>query len=139
MKGKEAVFLLAQDVEQTLALYKSLKEVGGRVEITPRGVKVDSEAMWALVAVAVERGASDKLPAEVMPGVELLKVYNVGETPLACFLAVLPPKRRALLKRGTSRQKENKETSNPVVQSSLLCTPLSPLGRWPLALGSPSR
>jgi len=30
------------------------------------------------VAVAVERGAPSGLPAEVMPGVELLKAYSAG-------------------------------------------------------------
>jgi len=74
LKGKEAEFLTAQDVGQTLALYKSLKEVGMRAEITPKGVVINREVLWALVAVAVERGTPGKLPAEVMPGVELLKV-----------------------------------------------------------------
>jgi len=53
LKRKEAEFLPAKDVEQTLALYKSLKEMGARVEITPEGVKIDSRALWFLVAVAV--------------------------------------------------------------------------------------
>jgi len=78
LKGKEAEFLLAQDVVQTLALYKSLKALGVPVEITPRGVKVDSEALWSLIAMAVERGVPSGTPAEVMPGVELLKVYSAG-------------------------------------------------------------
>jgi len=78
LKGSEAVFLVAQDVERTLALYKSLRKVGVPVEITPRGVKVDGETLWALVAAAIERGAPGGLPAEVMPGVELLKVHSVG-------------------------------------------------------------
>jgi len=87
LKGNEAEFLMAKDVEQTLALYKSLKEMGARVEITPEGVKIDSEALWTLVAVAVERGAPSGLPAEVIPGVELLKVYNVGEVRMYIFRA----------------------------------------------------
>jgi len=82
LKGKEAEFLMAKDVAQTLALCKSLKALGVPVEIMPGGVRVDGEAKWALVAAAVERGASNKLPAEVMPGVELLKVYNVGDMKL---------------------------------------------------------
>jgi len=85
LKGKEAEFLMANNVEQTLALYRSLKEMGIRVEITPEGVRVDGETMWALVAAAVERSALSVLPAVVMPGVELLKVYNVGEMRIYAF------------------------------------------------------
>jgi len=85
LKRGEAEFLMAQDVEQTLALYKSLKEAGVRVEITPKGVKVGRETIWALVATAVERGAPSALPAEVMPGVELLKVYNASGIRLYAF------------------------------------------------------
>jgi len=76
LKGKEAEYLMVKDVAQTLALYKSLKEMGVPVEITPKGVRVDAEALWALVAIATERGAPDKLPTEVMSGVELLKIYD---------------------------------------------------------------
>jgi len=76
---------MAKDVAQTLASYKSLKEVGVPVEITPEGVKVDGETMWALVAVAVERGTPGKLPAEVMPGVELLKVHSAGGVRMYAF------------------------------------------------------
>ena len=57
LKRKEAEFFPVQDLGQTLALYKSLREVGVRAEITPGGVRVGSEAMWALVAAAVERSA----------------------------------------------------------------------------------
>jgi len=82
LKRSEAVFLMAQDVDQTLVLYKSLRALGVPMEVTPKGVKVDGEAMWALMATAVEkaveRGALRGLPMEVMPGVELLNVYNVG-------------------------------------------------------------
>jgi len=89
LKGKEAKFLLAQDVERTLALYNSLREMGVRVEITPGGVKVDREAMWALAAAtvekAVEKGELGGLPAEVMPGIELLKVYNAGRVRMYAF------------------------------------------------------
>jgi len=85
LKGKETEFLLAKDVEQTLALYKSLRALGVPVEVTPKGVKVDSEALWALVATAVEKGALSALPAEVMPGVELLKVYNIGGVRMYVF------------------------------------------------------
>jgi len=85
LKGKEAEFLMAQDVEQTLALYKSLRALGVPVEIMPEGVKVDSEALWALVAAAVERGAPSGLPAEVMPSVELLKVYSAGGMRIHAF------------------------------------------------------
>jgi len=49
-----------------------------RVEITPEGVRMDGEAMWALIAVAVERSPPSGLPMEVMPGVELLKVYSAA-------------------------------------------------------------
>jgi len=91
LKGSEVEFLLAQDVERTLALYKSLNEAGVPVEIAPRGVKVYREALWALVTMAVEkaieRGALSGLPAEVMPGVELLNVYNVGGMKLYIFRA----------------------------------------------------
>jgi len=85
LKGKEATFFSLQDVKRTLALYKSLKEVGVRVEITPKGVKVGREAMWALVATAVERGAPGGTPGEVMPGVELLKVYSTGGVRMYVF------------------------------------------------------
>jgi len=87
LKRKDADFLLANDVERTLALYRSLKEVGVRVEITPKGVKVDAEALWALVAAAVERRAPSGLPAEVMPDVELLKVYSAGGMEMYAFRA----------------------------------------------------
>jgi len=87
LKRREAEYLMAKDVEQTLALYKSLKEVGVRVEITPEGVKVDSEALWGLVATAVERGTPSVLPAVVMPGVELLKVYSTGGMRMYIFRA----------------------------------------------------
>jgi len=85
LKGSEAEFLLAKDVRETLALYKSLKEVGVRAEITPKGVRVGREALWSLIAAAVERGAPNALPAEVMPGVELLKAYNVGGIRIYAF------------------------------------------------------
>ena len=85
MKNREVELLPVKDIMQTLALYKSLREVGVRVEITPEGVRVDGEAMWALIAVAVERDAFDKLPAEVAPGVELLKVYSAGSSKLYIF------------------------------------------------------
>jgi len=85
LKGSEADFLTAKDVAQTLALYKSPREMGVPVEITPMGVKVDGEAMWVLVAVAVERNAPSVLPAEVMPGVELLKIYNAGGVHMYIF------------------------------------------------------
>jgi len=55
------------------------------VEITPKGVKVGREAMGALVAAAVERSAPNGLPAEVMPGVELLKVYSAGGVKMYIF------------------------------------------------------
>jgi len=87
LKRSEAEFLLAKDVRETLALYKSLRELGVPVEITPKGVKLDGKALWALVAVAVERGAPGGLPAEVMPGVELLKVYSVGGLRMYIFRA----------------------------------------------------
>jgi len=88
LKGNEADFLLAHDIGQTLALYKSLKEVGVPVEITPKGVKVDGEAMWALVVAAVEKTIEHgKLPAEVMPGLELLNVHNVGKLRMYVFRA----------------------------------------------------
>jgi len=87
LKGKEAEFLMAKDVAQILALYKSLREAGVRVEIAPKGVKVDSETLWALVAATVERSPPNVLPAEVMPGVELLKVYNVGGMHMYIFRA----------------------------------------------------
>jgi len=86
LKGKEVEFLLAQNMERTLALYNSLKSLGVSVEIMPGGVRVDGEA-WALVATAVERGAPSGLPAEVMPGVELLRVYSVGGRKLYIFRA----------------------------------------------------
>jgi len=85
LKRGEVVFLKAHDMVQTLALYKSLKEVGVPVEITPKGVKVDGETLWALVAIAVERNTPSGLPAVVMPGVELLKVYSVGDMKLYAF------------------------------------------------------
>jgi len=87
LKGSEAEFLLANNVEQTLALYKSLKEVGAPVEITPKGVKVDAEAMWALVVAAVERSTPSELPAEVMPGVELLNVHSASGMKMYIFRA----------------------------------------------------
>jgi len=91
LKRKDADFLLANDVERTLALYRSLKEVGVRVGITPKGVKVDNEALWALVAAAVEKavekGELGGLPAEVMLDVELLKVYSAGGMEMYTFRA----------------------------------------------------
>jgi len=87
LKGSEADFLPVQDVAQALTLYKSLKALGVPVKVTPRGVKVDREAMWALVATAVERGAPSRLPAEVMPGVELLNVHSAGGVKMYIFRA----------------------------------------------------
>jgi len=87
LKFGKAEFLTAQDVEQTLALYKSLKEVGVPVEITPKGVKVDGETLWSLIAAAVERSVPSRLPAEVMPGVELLKVHSAGGLKMYIFRA----------------------------------------------------
>jgi len=87
LKRKEAAFLPVKDVARTLTLYKSLKEAGVPVEITPRGVKVDSKALWALVAATVERSSPSKLPAEVMRDVELLKVYSIGGMKLYIFRA----------------------------------------------------
>jgi len=91
LKRKEAASFLVQDVGQTLALYKSLGALGVPVEITPKGVKVDGEATWALVATAIEKaiehGAVNKWPTEVMPGVELLKVYSVGGMKIYIFRA----------------------------------------------------
>jgi len=84
LKRGKAEFLMAQDVLQTLALYKSLKEVGVRVEITPGGVKIDGEALWSLIAVAVERSVPSVLPAEVMPGVE---VHSAGGVRMYIFRA----------------------------------------------------
>ena len=57
------------------------------VEITPKGVRVDGEAMWSLVAAAVERSAPSKLPTEVVPGVELLHVYSAGGMKMYIFRA----------------------------------------------------
>jgi len=93
LKGKEAVCLLATDVRQILALYKALKALGIPVEITPKGVKVDGEAMWSLVATAVENAAEKGAlrvqegwwQTEVIPGVELLKVYSVGGAHMYAF------------------------------------------------------
>jgi len=87
LKGNEAAFLPVQNVGQALALYKSLKALGVPVEITPRSVKVDGEIMWALVAAAVERGVLSGVLAEVMPGVELLKVHSVGGMKMYIFRA----------------------------------------------------
>jgi len=69
LKRGKVEHLIAADVVQTLALYKSLREVGVPVEITPAGVKVDSEALWSLIAVDVERDTPSRLPTEVMPSV----------------------------------------------------------------------
>jgi len=85
LKRGEAEFLTAQDVEQTLALYKSLRALGVPVEVTPKGVKVDSEALWGLVTTAVERSPPSGLSAEVMPGVELLKAHSVGGMKMYIF------------------------------------------------------
>jgi len=74
-------------VAQALTLYKSLRVLGVPVEITPKGVKVDGEALWSLVTAAVERSALSGVPAEVMPGVELLKVYTAGGVKMYIFRA----------------------------------------------------
>jgi len=78
LKRKEAEFLLANDVAQTLVLYKSLKEMRVRVEITPRGVRIDSETLWSLIATVVERNTPSVLPAVVMPGVMLSKIHSAS-------------------------------------------------------------
>jgi len=41
--------------------------------------------MWALIVAAVERGTPGKLPAEVMPGVELLNVHSAGGVRMYAF------------------------------------------------------
>jgi len=91
LKGKEAAHLSANNMGQTLAVYKSLKALGVPVEITPGGVKVNGEALWALMTVAVEkvveRGALRGLPVEVVPGVELLRVYNASGIKMYAFRA----------------------------------------------------
>jgi len=87
LKRHKANYLFANDIVQTLALYKSLKALGVRVEITPKGVKVDAEAMWALVVAAVERSTPSELPAEVMPGVELLNVHSASGMKMYIFRA----------------------------------------------------
>ena len=43
--------------------------------------------MWALVAVAVERNTPNKLSAEVMPDVELLKIYSASGMRMYTFRA----------------------------------------------------
>jgi len=85
LKRHRAEYLFASDVGQTLALYKTLKEVSVPVKLMPKGVKVDSEALWVLVVTAVKRDAPSGLPAEVMPGVELLKVYSAGGMRIYAF------------------------------------------------------
>jgi len=96
LKGGKAVFLLAQDVVQTLALYKSLKALGVPVELTPKGVRVDSKAMWAIVAAAVKRAIEKAALSvrevngyaklvEFMPGVELASIYNAGGSNMYIF------------------------------------------------------
>ena len=40
---------------------------------------MDCEAVWALVAATVEKDAFNRLPTEAMPGVALLKVYNISK------------------------------------------------------------
>lgn len=83
--------LLNQDVDYTLVFYKSLRAPGVPMEVTLKGVKVDGEAMWALMATAVEkaieRGALRGLPVEVMPGMELLNVYSAGGMKMYAFRA----------------------------------------------------
>jgi len=87
LKHGEAVFFMAQDVGQTLVLYKSLKAMGVPVEITPRGVKVNSEALWSLMAATVERDTPNGLPAEVMPGTKLLNMHSADGMKLYIFRA----------------------------------------------------
>jgi len=41
---------MAQDVDRTFVLYKSLRAPGMLIKVTPKGVKVNREAMWALMA-----------------------------------------------------------------------------------------
>jgi len=47
---------------------------------------MSGKAMWDLVATAlekaVEKNTFNKLPAEIMFGVALPKVYNIDETPM---------------------------------------------------------
>jgi len=85
LKRNETAFLMVADMGQTLALYKSLKALGMPAEITPRGIKIDGKAMWALAATAVERSELSRLPAEVMPGIELLKVYSASNVKMYIF------------------------------------------------------
>jgi len=99
LKGKEAVYLLAADVRQTLALYKSLKALGVPIKLMPRGIKIEAEAMWSLLAAvvekAIEKGAVKLVqgsdghikPAEVSPGIELLNVYCAGDMCMYAFRA----------------------------------------------------
>jgi len=67
LKLHKAEYLTANDIVQTLALYKSLKALRVPVKLTPRGVEVDGETIWALVVTAIERGAPGRAPTEVMP------------------------------------------------------------------------
>jgi len=61
------------------------------VEITPKGIKADGEAMWALVATAVkkmiEKDELGGLPAEIMRGIELLNIHSAGDMKMYIFCA----------------------------------------------------
>ena len=61
------------------------------VEITPKGIKADGEAMWALVATAVkkmiEKDELGGLPAEIMRGIELLNIHSAGDMNMYIFRA----------------------------------------------------
>jgi len=100
LKDGETLYLFVNDIEHILALYKSLRALGVPVEITPKGIRMDREAMWALIAATVERSTPSglsvevapgvelfKLPAEVLPGVKLLNMYNANDMKLYVFHA----------------------------------------------------
>jgi len=70
-------------LSESLRLYKALQALGIPVEITPDGVRLNGDALWTLLTIAVD-GVSP--PAEVVPGVTLANKHNVDGRTLYTFL-----------------------------------------------------
>jgi len=68
---------------ESLRLYKALQALGIPAEITPDGVRLNGDALWTLLAIAVD-GISP--PAEVVPGVTLANRHSVDGRTLYTFL-----------------------------------------------------
>jgi len=74
---------IAVELPKALKLYKALKALGVPAGLTPDGVRLSGKAVWALLALTVDRV---KPVAEVLPNVLLAGKYDVGDRKLFAFV-----------------------------------------------------